>query len=177
MKEEEKTEELLKKIRNLEDKNDERLKAIEDEKEIQTKIISKNIIKPPLLKSIYSQEVKYGRINNNNSKKIFKTIEGMERSEIYHSKLLYKLGDNKYYSFDKFGWLSSCNAAKLNMNEFQHDTERLKNKKTRNDSYEKKFKNVLKNTEALYKGLEIIANAFEKQVFDYDFGWQRITNV
>ena len=153
MKKEEKKEELLKEIRNLEDKNDEQLKAIEDEKEIQTKIISK----------------KYGRINNNNSKKIFKTVEGMERSETGHSKLLYKLGDNKYYSFDKFGWLSSCNAAKLNMKEFQDDIERLKNKKTRNDSYEKKIKNVLKNTEALYKGLEIIVNAFEKQVFDYDF--------
>ena len=106
LKEEVKKEGLLKRLKNLEDKNNEQVKTNEDEKEIQTKIISKNII-TPFLKSIYTQEVKYGRIKNNNSKKIFKTIEDIERSEIDYSKLLYKLGDNKYYSFNKFGRLSS----------------------------------------------------------------------
>ena len=40
MKEEEKKEGLLKRLKNIEDKNEEQLKAIEDQKEIQTKIIS-----------------------------------------------------------------------------------------------------------------------------------------
>ena len=58
LKEEDKKEGLLERQKNIEDKNEEQLKAIEDQKEVQTKIISKNKIKPPLLKSIYSQEVK-----------------------------------------------------------------------------------------------------------------------
>ena len=47
---------------------------------MQTKTISKNKIKPPLLKSIYSQEMKDGRIDNNEAKKIFKILEDMEGS-------------------------------------------------------------------------------------------------
>ena len=64
--------------KSIEDKNDEQLKAIEDRKEIQTKINSNNKIKPSLLKSIYRQEVKDGRINSDNVKKIFKILEDME---------------------------------------------------------------------------------------------------
>ena len=63
---------LLKRLKNIEDKNDEQLEAIEDQKEIQTKIISQNKIKPTLLESIYSQKVKDGKINNDIAKKIFK---------------------------------------------------------------------------------------------------------
>ena len=55
MKEEEKKGRLLKRLKNIKDKNDEQLKAIEDQKEIQTKINCNNKIKPSLLKSIYSQ--------------------------------------------------------------------------------------------------------------------------
>ena len=51
----------MKRLKNIGDKNGEQLKAIEDQKESQTKIISKNKIKPTLLKSIYNQEVKYER--------------------------------------------------------------------------------------------------------------------
>ena len=47
------------------------------------------------------------RINNENAKKVFKTLEDMERSEINYSKLLYKSGDNKYFDFTRFGPLSS----------------------------------------------------------------------
>ena len=69
LKEEEKKEGLLKRLKNIENKNEKQLKAIEGQKEIQTKIISKNKIKPPLLKSIYNQEVKDERINNDSAKK------------------------------------------------------------------------------------------------------------
>ena len=107
MKEQEKKEGLLKRLKFIEEKNDEQLKAIEDQKEIQTNIIIKNKIKPPLLKSIYNQEVRDGRINKDAAKKIFKTLEDMERSEINYSKLAYKSGDNNYFNFTRFGLLSS----------------------------------------------------------------------
>ena len=107
LKEQEKKEGLLKRLKFIEEKNDEQLKAIEDQKEIQTNIIIKNKIKPPLLKSIYNQEVRDGRINKDAAKKIFKTLEDMERSEINYSKLAYKSGDNNYFNFTRFGLLSS----------------------------------------------------------------------
>ena len=76
IKDEYKKEGLLKRKKKIEDKFEEQLKAIEDQKEIQTKIVSKNKIKSPLLKSIYSQEVKDQRIDNNEAKKkTFKTHE------------------------------------------------------------------------------------------------------
>ena len=134
LKEEEKKEGLLKRLTNIEDKNEEQLKAIEDQKEIQTKIISKYKIKLPLLKSIYNQEVKDGRSNKDAAKKIFKTLENLERSETNYSKLVYKSGDNKYFDFNftRFGPLSSfylklmngdigINVVKLNMKKFKKD--------------------------------------------------------
>ena len=69
LKEEDKKEEVLKRQKNIEDKIGKQLKAIEDQKELQTKFFSKNKIKPTLLKSIYSQEVKDGKIDNNEAKK------------------------------------------------------------------------------------------------------------
>ena len=137
-----KKEGLLKRLKNIESKNEEQLKATEDQKEIQTKI------KPSLLKSIYSQEVKDGRINNNDTKKIFKTLEDMERCEINYCKLLYKSGDNKHFDFARFGPLSGfylklisgdiiINDAKLIIKEFKNEINRLKNKKTKKKSYKK----------------------------------------
>ena len=71
----------MKRNKKIEDKFEEQLKAIEDQKEIQTKIISKNKIKSPLLKSIYSQEVKDQIIDNNEAKKTFKTLKNMKGSK------------------------------------------------------------------------------------------------
>ena len=59
----------MKRLKNIEDKSEEQLKVIEDQKKVQTKIISKNKIKALLLKSIYSQDVKIGRINGYEAKK------------------------------------------------------------------------------------------------------------
>ena len=101
----------------------------------------------------------------------------MERSGINYSKLLYKSGDNKYFHFTRFGPLSSfylkltngdicINAAKLSIKEFKIEINRLEKKKTKKEPY-KKNKDVLKNANALYKGLNIIVDAFEKQIFEY----------
>ena len=130
----------MKRLRYIEDKNKEQLKAIEDQKEVQTKVISKNKMKAPLLKSIYSQEVKDGRIDNNDAKKIFKTLEDMQGSEIDYYKLVHKSGDNEYIDFTRFALLSSfylklingnigINVAKLNMKKFKNDIDKIKRKK------------------------------------------------
>ena len=134
----------MKTLRYIEDKNKEQLKAIEDQKEVQTKVISKNKMKAPLLKSIYSQEVKDGRIDNNDAKKIFKTLEDMQGSEIDYYKLVYKSGDNEYIDFTRFALLSSfylklingnigINVAKLNMKKFKNDIDKIKRKKGKKD--------------------------------------------
>ena len=86
MKEEDKKEGVLKRQKNTEDNIEKQLKAIEVQKEVQTKFITENKTKPPLLKSMYSQEVKDGRIDNNEAKKTFKTLEDMEGSKIDYSK-------------------------------------------------------------------------------------------
>ena len=129
LQEEGKKEGLLKRLKNIEDNNEEQLKAIEDQKEVQTKIISKNKIKPPLLKSIYSQEVKDERIDCYEAKTIFKTLEDMEGNKIDYSKLVYRPGDDEYFGFARFGTLScfylklvndsiSINVAKLKLKRF-----------------------------------------------------------
>ena len=46
-------------------------------KEVQTKIISKNKIKPPFEKIIFSQKTKDEQINKNNAKEIIKTLGDM----------------------------------------------------------------------------------------------------
>ena len=132
----------MKRLRYIEDKNKEQLKTTEDQKEVQTTVISKNKIKVPLLKSIYSQEVKDRRIDNNDAKKIFKTLEDMQGSEIDYYKLVYKSGDNEHIDFTRFGPLSSfylklingnigINVAKLNMKKFKNDIDKIKRKKAK----------------------------------------------
>ena len=141
-KKEGKEEGLLKRLKDIEDKNKEQLKAIEDQKEVQAKVISRNKIKPSLLKSIYSQEVKYGRIDNDEAKKIFKTLKDMEGSKTDYSKLVYRSDDDEYFNFTRFGLLSSfclklingnigISVAKLNMEEFRDEIKRLDNKKAK----------------------------------------------
>ena len=141
-KKEGKEEGLLKRLKNIEDKNKEQLKAIEDQKEVQAKVISRNKIKPSLLKSIYSQEVKYGRIDYDEAKKIFKTLKDMEGSKTDYSKLVYRSDDDEYFNFTRFGLLSSfylklingnigISVAKLNMEEFRDEIKRLDNKKAK----------------------------------------------
>ena len=96
--------------------------------------------------------MKDGRINNVNAKKIFKTLEDMERSKIDYSKLVYKSGDSKYFDFTKFVPLSrfylnlmngdiSINAAKLNIKEFKIEINRLETRKQKK-SLTKKIKKL-----------------------------------
>ena len=113
-------------------------------------------------------------------KKIFKTLEDMERSEINYSKLVCKSGDNKYFGFNRFGPLSSfylklmngdigTDVVKLNMKKFKNEIDRLERKrKQKKEPYKKNKEDVLKNPNALYNGLNIIVDAFEKRIFEYE---------
>ena len=131
----------MKRLKNIEEKSGKQLKAIEDLGE-KINILSRYKIKPSLLKSIYSQEVKNGRIDNDEAKKVFKILEDIEGSETDYSKLVYKSGDNKYFGFAKFGSLSSfylrlmnsrigVDLAKLKMKEFKDQIDRLVKKKAK----------------------------------------------
>ena len=86
------------------------------------------------------------------------------------------VSDNEYFDFAISGSLSSfylrlanshigINLAKLNMKEFKYQIDRLVRKKARKPSYKKHKDDVLKNTKSLYNGINIILDAFEKQVF------------
>ena len=131
----------MKRLKNIEEKSGKQLKAIEDLGE-KINILSRYKIKPSLLKSIYSKEVKNGRIDNDEAKKVFKILEDIEGSETDYSKLVYKSGDNKYFDFAKFGSLSSfylrlmnsrigVDLAKLKMKEFKDQIDRLVKKKAK----------------------------------------------
>ena len=131
LKEEDKKDGFLKRLKNIEDTNEEQLKAIEDQEEFQNTIISENKIKPLLFKSLYSQKMNDGRIDGYEAKKIFKALEDMECSKIDYSKLVYR--SNK--------------------------------------------KDVLKNAEALYNGLNIIADAFESRIFESEYRSEIDVNI
>ena len=96
----------------------------------------------------------------------------MERSEINYSKLLYKSGDNKYLTLidlDRFSFYFklingdiSINTIKLSIKEFENEIDSLKKQKQKKSRTKKNKGDILRNANALYNGLNIIANAFEK---------------
>ena len=155
VKDDDKREGLSKRLKNIEDENKEQLEEIEDQKEIQTKLISKDRIKAPLLKIIYNQEVKNERTDNDEAKKIFKTLQDMESSKTDYSKLIYKSGDSQYFNFNRFAPLSSVylklvnrdtgiNVLKLRLQEFQDEIDKLTIKKTKKDPYKTNKKRCLR---------------------------------
>ena len=120
--------------------------------------------------------MKDGKIDNNEAKKISKTLEDMEGSKTDYSKLVYRSGDNEHFDFTRFGLLSSfylkfinanigINVAKLNMKEFKNEIDRLKRKKAKKQSYKTNKKDVLENAKAWYNGLNIIVDAFDRDLF------------
>ena len=124
-------------------------------KKFKLKPISRNKIKAPLLKSIDNQEVRNERINNDEAKKIFKTLQDMESSKTAYSKLIYKSGDNQYFDFNRFVPLSSVylklvnrdigiNVWKLRLQEFQDEIDKLTINKTKKDPYKTNKKRCLR---------------------------------
>ena len=110
-------------------------------------------------------------------KKIIKNLEDIEGSKIDYSKLVHKSGDNDYFDFTRFGLLSSfhlklingsigINVAKLKLKEIKNEIYSLKRMKANKQSYKTKKRHVLENTQALYNGLIIIADAFGNRIFE-----------
>ena len=60
----------------------------------------------------------------------------------------------------------SIDIGKLNTKDFKNEIDRLKKKKVKKQSYKSNKKYVLENFEALYNGLNIIIETFEKQIFE-----------
>ena len=129
----------MKILKNIEDKSEKQLKAIKDQKK-KVDMLSQYKIKAPVLKNIYSKEVRDRRVNDREAKRVFKILEDMEGSKIDYSNLVYRSGDNKYFNFAEFALISSfylrlmnnkigINLAKLNMNEFKYRTDELFKKK------------------------------------------------
>ena len=58
------------------------------------------------------------------------------------------------------------NIAKLNMKDFKSEIGRLKRKKVKKQSYKSNKKYVLEIFKTLYNGLNIIIEAFEKQILE-----------
>ena len=121
-----------------------------------------------------------GRINGVAANKIFKTLEAMEGSKIDYSKSVYRSGDNEHFDFTRFRQLSSVylklvngsigiNVVKLKLKEFKNEIESLKRRKARKQSYKINKKDALENAEVLYKGLDIIVDAFENQIFEIKY--------
>ena len=116
-------------------------------------------------------------MDNNEAKKVIKTLEDMEGSKINYSKLAHKSGDNDYFDFTIFGLLSSfhlklingsigINVAKLKLKEIKNETYSLKRMNANKQSYKTKKKHVLENAQALYNGLIIIVDAFGNWKFE-----------
>ena len=121
--------------------------------------------------------MKDGKINYYEAKKMFKTLEDMDGSETDYSKLVCRSDDNEYFDFTRFGPLSSVylklvngnigiNVVKLKLKEFKNRMSSRKRKKAMNQSYKLNKKHTLEKAEALYKGLNIIMDAFENPIFE-----------
>ena len=87
--------------------------------------------------------MKDGRINNNEAKRMFKTLDDMECSKIGYSKLVYSSGDNEYFDFTRFGLLSSSYLKLIN-GSIGINVAKLKLKETRNEIYSLKRMEVKK---------------------------------
>ena len=122
-------------------------------------------------------------IDNDDAIRIFKTLKNLEGKEIDYSNLVYKSDDNVYFDFGKYGLLSSVylkliegrislkNAknAKLSLREFNADINSLEKKKAKKQPYLKNKESVLKNARIMYKGMNLIVNAFKNNVFVYPY--------
>ena len=92
--------------------------------------------------------MKDGRIDNNEPRKVIKTLEDMESSKIYYSKLVQKSGDNEYFDFTRFGLLSSFHLKLIN-GSIGINVAKLKLKEIRNEIYS------LKRMEAKKQNLDV----------------------
>ena len=118
---------------------------------------------------MHSREVKDGRIDNNEAKKVFKTLEDMVvKLTILNwstGQVIMSILTSSFY-LKLINGNIGINVAKLNTNEFKHEIDVLKRKKGKKLSYKANKKYVLENAQALYHELNIIVDAFENRIFE-----------
>ena len=68
----------MKRLRSIEGKNEEQLKALKDQRENKLKIFSQNKVKGPLLNSINNKVLQKGNKDNDDVIRIFKTLENLK---------------------------------------------------------------------------------------------------
>ena len=134
-----KKEGLLKRLKNIEGKNEEQLKAIEDQGEKQLKAINEQRNKFITLKSIYKSEINDDSLTKE-CQKVFKKLEKIE-SSIDYGSLYYLGGDRKReFNVNVYGTLAivylkliNGKIGLLDMNvtlmKFKDELEELKRKK------------------------------------------------
>ena len=99
IKENDKKEGLLKRLKNIEDINKSQNKEL--------KFYSDLMIKPPYLKSICNKEINYKYLDSKKSIKLFKTLEDLEANETDYKHLVYESDDTKLFKFVEYGTLSN----------------------------------------------------------------------
>ena len=141
-KDKDKKEGLLKRLKNIEGKNEEQLKAVKDQNKIQTRLISGNKIKPTPLKSIYSKEVKDDiNINNDEAKKYLKywktwrvikfTTLNWFTSQVIISILTLIGLDGSSICLKLINGNIGINVVKLNIEEFRNEIDKLEKKENK----------------------------------------------
>ena len=99
LKENDKKEGLLKRIKNIEDINKNQNK--------ESKFYSNLMIKPPYLKSICNKEINYKYLDSKKSIELFKTLEDLEVNETDYKHLVYESDYTKLFEFVEYGTLSN----------------------------------------------------------------------
>ena len=160
LKTDEKQEGLLKRLRNIEDKTDNQLKAIKDNKDSQLGIKSIGYIIKEL-----SQE----------AKNVLKTLSNQEKI-INFRKLYFKGGNNSEHDFTEYRPLLeffkaiyyrniSIKEAEAIQEEFDAIIGALKKYKLKKQKYKENKEKLLIYADNSYKGREMIIDAFKNEIF------------
>ena len=103
-----KKEGILKRLKNIDGRNDEQLKAITVQGEKQLKAITdQSRTGITLLKSIYTNEVKKNHLHNEEAVKIFKKLKNIEANDVDYKNLNYRSGYHILFKFSEYGSLVS----------------------------------------------------------------------
>ena len=120
--------------------------------------------------------MKDGNINNDEAKKYLKLSKTWRVVKLTTLNWLTSQVIISILTLKKTGLLSSIylklinedigiNVVKLNIEEFKDEIDKLEKKKAKKESYKRNKKEVLENAKALYDGVKIIIDEFEREVW------------
>ena len=161
----------MKRLENIKDKNEEQLKAIEDQVKQQLKEL-KNINESKELKVID----KIGRKNNEANKILF-DIKKINK-KLSNAELVCTKTDGTKYDFNTFtlplefveeinNYEITFDEAKDSQDKLEKRMNRLENYKAKKQSKIEEKKRVLESAVKLFRAREDIINFFEKEIFPF----------